>query len=152
MGYHAGTQCTAKHWAAGLDMAINRQFPAGARGYGLSLMSHNGCQPASAAFMRACATLDVHQVFTSCSSPNGNADTERVMRKLKEECLWLQEWTCPFELLRVAVHSFSHGFMTQAFTPSRGRTGRTPVNQSCASAGQRGRPPRSGREQWCENG
>ena len=21
------------------------------------------------------------------------------MRTLKEECLWLQEWTCPFELM-----------------------------------------------------
>lgn len=22
------------------------------------------------------------------------------MRTLKEECLWLQEWTCPFKLMR----------------------------------------------------
>jgi hypothetical protein len=24
---------------------------------------------------------------------------ERVMRTLKEECLWLTEWTCPFVLI-----------------------------------------------------
>lgn len=33
--------------------------------------------------------------------PKGNADTERMMRTLKEECLWLQEWTCPLTLASV---------------------------------------------------
>jgi hypothetical protein len=37
--------------------------------------------------------------LTSDNHPNGNADTERVMRTLKEACLWLTEWTCPFELI-----------------------------------------------------
>jgi transposase InsO family protein len=50
------------------------------------------------AFMRACATLGIHQAFTSDNNPKGNADMERVMRTLKEECLWLQGWTCPFAL------------------------------------------------------
>lgn len=102
VGYYAGIQCTAKHWLAALDMAVNRQFPAGARGQGLSLMSDNGCQPTSLAFMEACSTLSIHQAFTSYNNPKGNADTERVRRTLKEECLWLQEWTCPFEL----IHAF----------------------------------------------
>ncbi|MGK5595670.1 MAG: integrase core domain-containing protein [Parachlamydiaceae bacterium] len=31
--------------------------------------------------------------YTSYSNPKGNADTERMMRALKEECLWLWEWT-----------------------------------------------------------
>jgi putative transposase len=31
--------------------------------------------------------------------PKGNADTERFMRTLKEEGLWLQEWSCPFQLI-----------------------------------------------------
>jgi putative transposase len=100
VGYYAGIQCTAKHWLAALDLAVNRQFPAGARGQGLSLMSDNGCQPASLAFMEACSTLSIHQAFTSYNNPKGNADTERVIRTLKEECLWLQEWTCPFELIQ----------------------------------------------------
>jgi putative transposase len=99
VGHYAGLQCAARHWLAALDMAVNRQFSAGARGQGLSLMSDNGCQPTAAAFMRACATLEVHQAFTSYNNPKGNADTERFMRTLKEECLWLREWTCPFELI-----------------------------------------------------
>lgn len=100
MGYHAGLQCRAQQWLAALDMAVNRQFPAGVREQGLSLMSDNGCQPTSAAFMQACSTLGIHQAFTSDNNPKGHADTERVVRTVKEECLWLQEWTCPFTLAR----------------------------------------------------
>jgi putative transposase len=100
VGYYAGMPCTARHWLEALDMAVNCQLPAGARGQGVSLMSDNGCQPTSLAFMRACAMLEIHQAFTSYNNPKGNADTERCMRTLKEECLWLHEWTCPFVLVR----------------------------------------------------
>jgi putative transposase len=105
VGYHASLQCRAHQWLAALDMAVNRQFPDGVREQGLSLMSDNGCQPTSVAFMQACNTLGIHQAFTSYNNPKGNADTERVMRTLKEECLWLQEWTCPLELTK-ALHAW----------------------------------------------
>jgi putative transposase len=59
-------------------------------------MSDHGCQPTSMAFMQVCNTLGIHQVFTSNNNPKGSADTERVMRTLKEECLWPHEWTSPF--------------------------------------------------------
>lgn len=98
VGYYAGVPCTAKHWLAALDMAVNQQFPDGARGKGLSLMSDHGCQPTSIVFMEACRTMEIHQAFTSYNNPKGNADTARCMRTLKEECLWLHEWTCPLEL------------------------------------------------------
>jgi putative transposase len=100
VGYYAGMPCTARPWLVALDMAVNHEFPTGARDHGVSLMSDNGGQPASLAFMQACQTLGVYQVFTSDTNPKGNADTERLMRTLKEECLWLQEWTSPFELIR----------------------------------------------------
>jgi putative transposase len=100
VGYYAGVRCTAQHWLSALDMAVNRQFPHGAWGQGLSLMSDHGCQPTAIAFMDACSTLGIQQAFTSYNNPKGNADTERVMRTLKEECLWLTEWTSPFELTR----------------------------------------------------
>lgn len=61
-------------------------------------MSDNGSQPTSVAFMRACSTLGVHQAFTSYNNPKGNADTERFIRTLKEELLWLREWRSPTEL------------------------------------------------------
>ena len=98
VGSYAGMPCAARHWLAALDMAVNRQCSAGARGQGLSLLRDHGCQPTAAAFMRAGATLQMHQAFTSDHNPKGNADTERVMRTLKEAWLWLREWTGPFEL------------------------------------------------------
>jgi putative transposase len=101
VGYHAGIRCTAQHGLLALDMAVNRQFSAGVQGQGLSLMSDNGCQPTSMAFMQACGTLGIQQAFTSYNNPKGNADTERMMRTLKEECLWLHEWTCPFAFASV---------------------------------------------------
>jgi putative transposase len=101
VGDHAGIRCPAQHGLLALDMAVNRQFPAGVQGHGLSLMSDHGCQPTSMAFMQACGTLGIQQAFTSDHNPKGNADTERMMRTLKEECLWLHEWTCPFAFASV---------------------------------------------------
>lgn len=87
LGYHAGLRCTARQWLETLDTAVNYQFPHGARGQGVSLMSNNGCQPTSVVFMQACTILEIHQAFTSCNNLKGNADTERFMRTLKEEYL-----------------------------------------------------------------
>jgi transposase InsO family protein len=99
VGYDAGVPCTARHWLAALDMAVNRQYPEGARDQGLALMSDNGCQPTALAFMKAGNTLGIQQAFTRDNNPTGNADTERMMRPLNEECLWLQEWANPFVLI-----------------------------------------------------
>ena len=98
VGYYAGLQCKSKHWLEALNMAVNRQFPEGVRGHDLFLMSDNGSQPTSITFMKECRTLDIKQAFTSYNNPKGNADTERMMRTIKEECLWLKEWQNPFEL------------------------------------------------------
>jgi transposase InsO family protein len=98
VGHYAGLQAKTSHWLAALDLAVQRQFPLGSRDHGLHLMSDNGCQPTSVAFLKACATLGITQTFTSYNNPKGNADTERLMRTLKEELLWLREWTSPLEL------------------------------------------------------
>jgi putative transposase len=100
IGSYVGMQCTAAHWLAALDMAGNRQFLKGAQGQGLSLMSDNGGQPTSAACMQACSTLESPQVFTRDNNPKGKADTERVIRPRQEACIWRQEWSCPFTLIR----------------------------------------------------
>jgi putative transposase len=99
VGYDAGLQCTARHWLAALAMAVKRQFPDGARDRGLSLMSDNGCQPASMAFMATCSTLGLHHALTSSNHPQGNADPARVIRTLQEACLWLQAWSGPFQVI-----------------------------------------------------
>lgn len=101
VGHYAGLQATAQYWLAALERAVLQQCPQGAREYRVALMSDNGCQPTSVAFMKACSTLGITQAFTSYNNPKGNADTERMMRTLKEELLWLREWTNPIELEQV---------------------------------------------------
>lgn len=101
VGHYAGLQANTGHWLAALDK--QRQFPQGSRDHGLCLMSDNGCQPTSIAFMKTAATLGVTQAFTSYNNPKGNADTERLMRTIKEELVWLREWTSPLELERALV-------------------------------------------------
>jgi transposase InsO family protein len=97
-GHYVGLQAKAVRWLAALDMAGKRQFSHGSRQQGLHLMSDTGCQPSSVAFMETPALLGITQAFASYDNPKGNADTEGLMRTLKEERLWLLEWDSPLEL------------------------------------------------------
>jgi putative transposase len=96
--YAISHQATSGHWLEALERALNRQFPDGVRGHNLHLMSDNGSQPTSLRFMKACSSLKVNQAFTNYNNPKGNADTERMMRTLKEELLWLREWPSATQL------------------------------------------------------
>ncbi len=125
VGYHIGLQARAQHWLQALDMAINRQCPAGVRGQDLRLMSDNGSQPTSVTFIKTCAALGITQAFTSYSNPKGNADTERLIRTLKEECVWLREWTSPFELAEAVTAWIERDYNTAYLHSSLGY--RTPT-------------------------
>ena len=98
VGYSIDTKSKAADWLTALDMAVNNQFPNGVRdevirrGYELNLMADNGCQPTSESFKKTCEVLGINLAFTSYNNPKGNADTERFMRTMKEECLWINEW------------------------------------------------------------
>lgn len=92
VGYHIGYQSKSSDWLFALDMALQANFPCGVRGHNLNLMSDNGCQPTSKSFMETCKQLEINHVVTSYNTPKGNADTERMMRTMKEEGLWLTEW------------------------------------------------------------
>jgi transposase InsO family protein len=48
--------------------------------------------------MKSCSNLEVEQVFTSYNNPKGNANTERMIRTMKEELFWLREWHSEREL------------------------------------------------------
>ena len=117
--FSAPSQCQARawHWLVALNRAVNRQFPHGIEGQRLNLMADNGCQPTSLAFMRACAALGIRQAFTSYSNPKGNADTERFLRTLKEELVWLHEWTSPaafFEALDRWLAGYNASYLHSA--------------------------------------
>ena len=68
-------------------------------------MSDNGCQPTSERYMRECASLGIKQIFTSFNNPKGNADTERMMRTMKEELIWTREFES-FEQLSLALDAW----------------------------------------------
>jgi putative transposase len=96
---------------------VNRRFPDGVHDRALNLMADNGCQPTALAFMRACAAMGIRQAFTRYSNPKGNADTERFLRTLKEELVWLHVWTGPavfFEALERWIAGYNAGYLPSA--------------------------------------
>ena len=100
VGHYAGIQSKAEHWLEALNRAVNRQCLDGSRKHKINLMSDNGCQPTSLSFMKHCKTLEIKQAFTSYNNPKGNADTERMMRTLKEELVWVNEWESPSQFIQ----------------------------------------------------
>jgi putative transposase len=101
VGYNLSLRSKTKDWLDAVDMALQRQFPAGIRGGNngsLYLVSDNGSQPTSLGFMAACSVLGIKQIFASYNNPKGNADTERVIRTIKEDLIWPNEFQTPFEL------------------------------------------------------
>lgn len=92
VGWDVSLRSKSSNWEMALEMAIDREFPEGVRDKGLRLISDNGSQPTAVSFMRDMATLGIEQIFTSYDNPKGNADTERMMRTIKEEVLWLNEF------------------------------------------------------------
>lgn len=104
VGYQAGSRSTSADWLVALEQGLDHHFPQGVRDQGLHLMSDNGSQPTSKRFLKACRTLDIAQAFTSYNNPKGNADTERMMRTLKEELVWLREWPTEGEFVQALDH------------------------------------------------
>ena len=92
VGWDLALRSRATEWKQALDRAITAEFPNGVRGAGLNLISDNGTQPTAISFMQDMATLGINHIFTTYNNPKGNADTERMMRTIKEEVLWLYEF------------------------------------------------------------
>lgn len=99
VGWHLSKMSRTDDWLTALNNAINERFPNGVRESHSkpSLITDNGCQPSSTQFMKACNMLGIKQIFTSYNNPKGNADTERLMRTIKEDMVWTYEWRNLFE-------------------------------------------------------
>ena len=94
VGWSFSMMSRTDDWLDALNNAANKRFPGGIKSYGanLQLITDNGCQPTSEQFMRSCSSLGIKQIFTSFNNPKGNADTERLMRTIKEDLVWIYEW------------------------------------------------------------
>lgn len=107
VGYSLNIQSKTEDWLEALNKAINKRYPNGIRAkeQPLYLISDNGCQPTSERFMKSCSELEIKQIFTTWSNPKGNADTERVMRTIKEDMVWPYDWDNPF-LFQSKLHDW----------------------------------------------
>ncbi len=112
LGAFVADRSRAPDWLEAVNQAVCRQFPRGIREaetLELNLMSDNGSQPTSLSFMRQCRALGINQAFTAYANPKGNADTERLIRTIKEELCWLREWAS-VEELAIEVEKFCEHF------------------------------------------
>jgi len=120
VGYLISLQSKNKDWQKALHQAINHCFSEGIKDSQknmLYLVSDNGCQPTSFYYMKACSDLDIKQITICWSNPKGNADTERVIRTLKEDLVWPYNWEHPFHFQRALtkwVNNYNHDFPHQA--------------------------------------
>ena len=105
VGWKVSLRARTLEWKDALDLAICEEFPWGARDQGLKLISDNGSQPTSVSFIRNTSLMKIEQIFCSYNNPKGNAETERVIRTIKEELLWLNEFTS-FEESRDGIENW----------------------------------------------
>ena len=87
----------SQDWITALEQAVASEFPMGIRdlpaGYDVpELVSDHGSQPTSTAFRGACEALGINQIFASYGNPKGNADTKRMMRTIKEDLIYSNDF------------------------------------------------------------
>jgi len=111
VGWHLSITSKTEDWLVALSAAVNAQFPCGIEGAKLQLVSDNGSQPTSTAFMKASSQMDIQQIFTSYNNPKGNADTERVMRTIKEDLVWPSSWFS-YQQLKNALQTWIQDYNT----------------------------------------
>lgn len=120
LGAFVADRSRASDWLEAVNRAVCRQYPNGIRetkNLELNLMSDNGSQPTSLTFMRECRALGIKQAFTAYANPKGNADTERLIRTIKEELCWLREWSSVEELkieMKKFVEYFNENYLHSA--------------------------------------
>lgn len=62
--------------------------------------------------MKATSLMGIEQIFTSYNNPNGNTDTERVFRTLKEGIVWTRKYKSLLHIER-AIKEWIHYYNTQ---------------------------------------
>ena len=113
VGYSISSRSRTEEWLEALNSACNSQFPTGvlSKQDELYLVSDNGSQPTSHKYMQACSVLEIKQIYASYNNPKGNADTERVMRTIKEDFIWVREFSSPIEFTE-AFKKWVEGYNT----------------------------------------
>ena len=98
VGWTLDRRCRASEWTAAVRMAMDKRgFSEKSDCAGLTLRSDNGAQPCSKAFVEALGRFGIRGQYTGYDAPDDNAYVERVIRTIKEEEVWLNEYDSFFE-------------------------------------------------------
>jgi len=92
VGWKLSRRCRADEWLEALDAAVIAEFPEGVRGKGLTLRADNGSQPTSRKFVEHLDVLGITGEWTGYNTPESNAYVERVIRTVKEDGIWPNEF------------------------------------------------------------
>lgn len=111
VGYSINSQSKTDDWLDAINSAVNNRFPNGIKDQNidLKLISDNGSQPTSTKFMKEVSFLGIKQIFTTWNNPKGNADTERVMRTIKEDLVYPNDWINPIYFQKI-LHSWIENY------------------------------------------
>jgi len=99
-------------WLDAINEAVNMQFPNGIKDTlkgNIYLVSDHGSQPTAKKYMDSVKELGFQQVFCSYCNPKGNADTERIIRSIKEDLIWPREWHS-FHELSEAIKKWQYAY------------------------------------------
>ena len=93
VGWTLDRRCRASEWVSALRRGLERKGlitkEACAR---LTVRSDNGAQPCSKKFVEYLGTCGVRGQYTGYNAPDDNAYVERLIRTVKEEEIWLNEY------------------------------------------------------------
>ena len=93
VGYKFSRFCRTDELLEAVNMAVQERFPYGVKGQGLTIRSDNGCQMTSKRYCKALKDAGITQERTGYNNPDADAYIERWFRTLKEETVWLKEYT-----------------------------------------------------------
>ena len=92
VGWTLSLRARATEARAALEAAFLERFPEGVRGRDLKVASDNGSAFLSEYFQAFARELEVGLLRTRVRYPEGNGRCERVIRTIKEEEVWLNEY------------------------------------------------------------
>lgn len=93
VGWTLGRRCRASEWTAAIRQALEaRSFTSKELCGDLTLRSDNGSQPCSKHFIEFLSQHGVKGQYTGYNAPDDNAYVERVIRTIKTEEIWANEY------------------------------------------------------------
>ena len=98
LGWTLSRRCRASEWTAAVRMALDSSglgsssLGSREKAKGLTLRSDNGSQPCSRKFVEFLRQHGVKGQYTGYNAPDDNAYVERVIRTIKEEEVWPNNW------------------------------------------------------------